>query len=216
MDEAQRLKGGGIDSVRVNHNLQVVHNELIALVDETGIHPGQVIRLIKPEYFTPLIQLDVEHYLDSLNYIYQAWNSLASREKDEIYSKFEIQVGGKDALLQIQNDYMNHSISNLALNRNQLHKIIEINERLIQRMDPIFEKPDSKFGRAHMYAPVKRIGRWEIDTYWFNLLIIWIMSLIAYQVLYFNLLQRFASAINSFHIRRLDRIRKRIQARKEK
>ena len=95
-----------------------------------------------------------------------------------------------------------------------LQKIIEIDEHLIQRMDPIFDKPDSRIGRAHMFAPVKRLGIFEIDTYWFNLLVIWFMTISAYLVLYYNLLQRFAYAIYSFNIRRLDRKRAREQKRR--
>jgi len=142
-------------------------------------------------------------------------NNRASTRKDEVYNEVEVQVGGKSALLEFQNNYANTSISNLVLNRNQLQKIIEIDDHLVQRMDPIFEKPDSKVGRAHMFAPIKRIGRLEIETYWFNLQVIWFMSLVAYLVLYFNLLQRFATAVNAFRMRRLDRMQSRIQLRRK-
>ncbi|MFZ0281590.1 MAG: hypothetical protein WAL29_08070, partial [Bacteroidales bacterium] len=46
------------------------------------------------------------------------------------------------------------------------------------------------FGKAHFYAPIKRLGNLEIDTYWFNILAIWIVSIVLYLVLYFNLLTK--------------------------
>ncbi len=211
MDESKRLIGGNEDSTRVAHNLRVVQNELNDLVKETGIHPGHVIRQLDPEYFTTVVQADIEQYLDSLHYIYQMQGNLASRKKDAVYVQLEEELGGKDGIMKFQNDYMNNSISNLVLNRNHLQKIIEIDEHLIQRMDPIFDKPDSRIGLAHMFAPIKRLGVFEIETYWFNLLVIWLMASFAYLVLYYNLLQRFVYAVNSFNIRRLDRIRARQQ-----
>ncbi len=66
-------------------------------------------------------------------------------------------------------------------------------------MDPIFDKPDSRIGLAHMFAPIKRLGVFEIETYWFNLLVIWLMASFSYLVLYYNLLQRFVYAVNSFN-----------------
>lgn len=215
MDEAKRLKAEGTNRKRIENNLKVVRNEINDLKNVTGIHPGNVIRMIDPEYFTPTVKSEVENYLDSLQYIYQVMNNRASTRRDEIYNEVEVQVGGKSALLEFQDNYANTSISNLVLNRNQLQKIIEIDDHLVQRMDPIFEKPDSRVGRAHMFAPIKRIGRLEIETYWFNLQVIWFMSLVAYLVLYFNLLQRFATAVNAFRMRRLDRMQSRIQLRRK-
>jgi hypothetical protein len=51
-------------------------------------------------------------------------------------------------------------------------------------------KATSKYGRAHFYAPIKRLGNLEIDTYWFNMLVVWIVSLLLYIALYYNLLRR--------------------------
>ena len=137
----------------------------------------------------------------------------ASGEKDHIIEKFQTESGGKNSLLNLQNDYHNQSISDLVLNRSQLQKIIEFDGSFIQRMDPIYDKPCSKIGRAHMYASVKQLGPYEIDTYWFNLMVLWIFSFLAYIVLYFDLLKRTASVVYAFQIRRFDRLRMKFNAR---
>jgi hypothetical protein len=51
-------------------------------------------------------------------------------------------------------------------------------------------KAVSKYGRAHFYAPNKLIGEIRIDTYWFNMLVIWLVSVLLYLALYFNLLKK--------------------------
>ena len=50
--------------------------------------------------------------------------------------------------------------------------------------------PNSSFGRAHFYAPVKKIGSLHIDTFYFNLIFIWIITIIAYFLLYFDTLRK--------------------------
>jgi hypothetical protein len=60
-------------------------------------------------------------------------------------------------------------------------------------MDPL-----SEWGRAHFYAPVKIIKGYEIDTFWFNVVMIWIGTAILYYILVFNLLKKFLSWIDRY------------------
>lgn len=152
--------------------------------------------------------------MDSIKLISQNNYNRSSREKDEIYSTMEKQLGGKDALLKLQDDYVNRSITDLVLNRNQLKKIIEYDGYLIQRMDPVFEVPHSKYGRAHMYAPVKVLGNIRIDTYWFDLMILWLSVGMAYMILYYDLLKKMMTQLESVLIRYRDKKRLRIQFRR--
>ncbi len=51
-------------------------------------------------------------------------------------------------------------------------------------------RPVSNYGRTHFYAPYKQIGNIAIDTFWFNIIVLWIAIIIFYIALYFNLLQK--------------------------
>ncbi len=66
----------------------------------------------------------------------------------------------------------------------------ETPKKLLMKYHPGYLKPSSKIGRAHYYAPVKKLGNLEIDTYKFNLIVIWIVSLLLYVALYYNLLRK--------------------------
>jgi hypothetical protein len=61
---------------------------------------------------------------------------------------------------------------------------------LIQRTDPIFLDPDNNFGRAHFFAPQKKLFGNLYQTFWFNLCVIWSMSLFMMITLYFDLLKK--------------------------
>ena len=62
--------------------------------------------------------------------------------------------------------------------------------RLIQISDPIFRlpEPDHKFDyRSHFFAPKKYFAGKYVDTYTFNLGVIWAMSLFLFLTLYTEL-----------------------------
>jgi hypothetical protein len=51
-------------------------------------------------------------------------------------------------------------------------------------------KPVSRTGRAQFYAPFKQIGTIQIDTFRFNIIVLWIVSLMLYVALYFKLFKK--------------------------
>jgi hypothetical protein len=64
-------------------------------------------------------------------------------------------------------------------------------------------EPTSHFGRAHFYAPVKIIGSRIIDTLSFNVIVLWIMSVLLYFTLYFDVIRK------TFYFFEAARLRKR-------
>jgi hypothetical protein len=65
--------------------------------------------------------------------------------------------------------------------------------RMISKYEPIFMKPTSRVGRAQLYAPTKQIGNLEIDTLWFNVIVIWINIFSFYLALRYDLLRKVIS-----------------------
>ena len=91
----------------------------------------------------------------------------------------------------------------MVLNKNYFdNKVDEKNGRLIRKENLGYMKPTSKIGRAHLYAPVKIIGRFEIDTLWYNMAAIWLYTLVLYLTLRTDLLRK---AMNISERRKLTR-----------
>jgi uncharacterized membrane protein len=84
----------------------------------------------------------------------------------------------------------NENLANFVLNRLAINKIYDAENELIQKADPVFMHPGSKYGRAHFYAPYKQIGEWKIGTMVFNLIAIWLMIFGLFTTLYYNILKR--------------------------
>jgi hypothetical protein len=76
----------------------------------------------------------------------------------------------------------------MLLNKGQFK--VDWNKRYVRKASPIYQVPKSKTARAHLYAPVKRVGPLSIDTYWFNMLVIWFLGLQLYITLVYDLLRR--------------------------
>ena len=126
---------------------------------------------------------------------------------DLIEKSLEARIG-KTGLIRLREEYENEKLKEVVLDRMSVDKYHETDKKIIQKYEPGFMKPLSKNGRAHFYAPVKNIGNLEIDTLIFNLLVIWIVSLILYLFLYFRLLRRVIAFMESFrsHKSEIDRI----------
>jgi len=112
---------------------------------------------------------------------------------------------GNEALIRLKQDYHNERLTEQVKNFRESTKRLEINGRLVQKGDPIYLIPESNFGRAHFYAPVKIIGNRSFDTLWFNILVIWIFSFILYLTLYYDLIRKVVTTIEDFRLRKPDK-----------
>ena len=119
------------------------------------------------------------------------WN----RERNRMQEALIKEMGGRESFADFRNAHDNEKLSEMLLNRNELEKIIETDQRLIRKFEPVYMIPTSARGRAHLYAPCKRIGNACIDTIWFNLAFIWFTSLILYLTLYFDVLRKVITTI---------------------
>jgi len=94
----------------------------------------------------------------------------------------------------MKENYYNISLADLVTNKNTFQTLVEDDDRLIQLTKPIFKDPDSNYGRAHFYAPYKRLGSLEIDTFWFNTMFIWLTTILMYIALQFDWLKKLLSS----------------------
>jgi hypothetical protein len=112
-----------------------------------------------------------------------------SARRDAAYEKLKARLGA-DEVYQFKQAYYNDNLADLVMNKGAENKVIVGKGKLIQKKDPIFMEPLAHDGRAHFYAPVKIIGSWHINTFWFNFFIIWLMSFVLYLTLLHDTLRK--------------------------
>jgi ABC transport system ATP-binding/permease protein len=144
--------------------------------------------------FNSAVYKDAGIYLDSLAGHFRKDRNQYWKEKQSVNKSIEERIG-IDEFIKLQDDYSNTNLEDLVLNGLRVDKSLETRKRIIQKYQPGFMKPTSKYGRAHFYAPYKQVGNLKIDTYWFNIMVLWLVISGWYAALYYNLLSELVKYI---------------------
>jgi hypothetical protein len=153
--------------------------------------------------YTPAIALSLKQFLAKINEHYINFENKARKQEDEVTQKL-IKKLGNDKFIELKDDYTNEALDQFMLNSNDLgDRCLEHNGRLIQRIEPIYLDPtESNFGSAHFYAPNKRFMGNLIPTYWFNISVIWLMSISLMVMLYFDVFKKALDLLGNISFKR--------------
>ena len=181
---------------------EILLNNLELLFNEINIE-NKFNKKIKFEFIEELnierynVELDkkLKDYFNNITAYYKKKSNKAINEKDKIISKYHKTDTGKNDFLMLKKNYQNESLNDLVRNDNDINRIVEYNNRLYQKLDPIFQDPKSSFVKAHFYAPTKNLFGKRIDTFWMNIIVLWLGSLALFITLYFKLFKRFLDLI---------------------
>lgn len=132
------------------------------------------------------IKFNIEQFLDVIKKQCNKTFNENSEKIEEI-----IQEIGSEEYAKLKEENENESLHNLVKNKFE-EDIVEENNELFQKTDAIYLLPKNKpFLDAHFYAPFKYILGYKIDTFWANMLVIWLVVLATVITLYFDLLKKF-------------------------
>jgi ABC transport system ATP-binding/permease protein len=144
------------------------------------------------ENFTSDIGFITVDYLTQLNDHYAKINSTAVNKRDRIINYLvEKDQGFYEAKRRA---YHNESISDLATKALEKNKILQYKDELVQQYDPVYRDPNPEYLldiRTHFLAPRKHFMGKLYDTFWFNVTIIWLMTIVLYITLYYESLKKF-------------------------
>ncbi len=185
------LTGKNLDLTAKNFDL--VRSELNNLAKQGVLEPFKDIDQLNLEHYNQQVYRTASDYLKRAKKQFRDVRAEADDRRDQRYTELMKDLGGKDACLGLRDDYYNDRLAELVLNKHEIESYVEIDNRLIRKKTPIYMEPLSRFGRAHFYAPVKKLGNLSIDTYLFNLTVIWLSTLLLYLTLVFDILRRIVS-----------------------
>ncbi len=190
------------DSVRYRNEVENKFRNLRFYIGElspgAGIVPGPWKADLSPGKFTSETEKATRQWLDSLKGIYLEFRKQAVKAEDSVYVSLTKKMGG-DGLVALRDDYENKWLRSLVLNHDG-EVIDESRGRIIRRFEPAYMNATCRYGRAHFYAPSKRIGNIEIGTWLFNMIVIWIGSVALFLVLYYNLIRKLLEYIENLRL----------------
>jgi ABC-type multidrug transport system ATPase subunit len=188
---------------KLENDLVLLENELYKINRNDNIPLFKGIDNLKINSFNLNLAHDTRNYLGFLKRHYSRDLTRIIERKDRKIENMEAEYNGISNLLKLKNDNFNYQIAELVLNKRDNVKILEHKNNLIQKAEPVYKTPESKYGRSHFFAPFKRIGNMYIDTFWFDLIVIWTMIFILYILLIFELLKKLINSSETIRIKKL-------------
>ncbi|HBI81497.1 MAG TPA: ABC transporter [Bacteroidales bacterium] len=205
LNEAKADLTVGKQTPRTRQRLNIVQNEIEKLKHNSPIlgfsYPDTQrlgINSITSEYIDVVLGK-----IDTLRLHFNSKYRNAVLEHDELVKKLEKELSGKTTLYELSRMHHNNALAALVTNRNDFTKIVEDDGRLVRRYEPIYAYPTAHNGRAHLYSYYKYIGSTLVPTFWFNLLVIWLMSLIFYITLLSDMFRVVNRFVERFRFRKL-------------
>jgi ABC transport system ATP-binding/permease protein len=156
----------------VDKHLIVLTNEISQLSKEVGGIPVYFLDSLKPLLVNVNVLSNARKFLTQADQYFIRVQNGVTAKKDAQYLRM-VKKTSEAEMFKLKQKYHNKRLSEIVENRAELDKIVEYEGRLIQMKDPIYKIPQNSFGRAHFYAPIKKIGNYYIDTFWFNIGVIW-------------------------------------------
>jgi len=190
IDKCENILTDASKKEDLSKNLLILYNEITKIHKTEYDKEFKSLDDLQPGKFTVQTAEKLRTYLDKVKKFFSKQLSARETDKDNKYRELVEKFGSKEALEEFKKNYHNEQVANICLNAQEIRKTCEENNHIVQTMNPIFKDPVSKIGRAHMYAPVKKLFGLKIDTYWFNIAFIWLTTLMMYFVLSFNLLKK--------------------------
>lgn len=180
--------------------LNLIKNEIISENSHALLKQDiSFVNKLSLDEFNENVYLQVNTYLkeSKTNYV-RLFNS--ADEKLDLKKK---DLAEGRVLNDLKKDYFNLELERYVRNSNHIfsNKLIEFDGRLVQKSDPIFKEPTSKLLKAHFLSPYKRLGYWQINTLWANLLVIWLFNLLLFITLQTALLKKMLLKLSGLYAR---------------
>lgn len=123
-----------------------------------------------------------------LDYLKNNFNEKVNKNTRNI-NNYIHKIGEKN-YIALKKKYTNEALQKLVTNRLESEKVIVHEGRLYQNDDPIYQDPiGTPFFQTHFYAPHKYLFGRKYSTFNINLVFIWIISILTYIALYFDIIR---------------------------
>ncbi|MGQ1890205.1 ATP-binding cassette domain-containing protein [Thermophagus sp. OGC60D27] len=202
IEETKRYANGeeNISSQQYESNIKLLVTEISRELERVPSVKFDDLDQISTEHFSATVAEKINRYLDGILEYYQDEFYKANTIKEQfLTANLE---ANRDKFERIRDDYFNESINDIVRKVFDKNKILREDDHLIQMVDPIYQKPEPSNYldfRTHFFAPLKYFAGHFFETLWFNIAVVWVLTILMYVVLYFDLLKKglnFASRLN--------------------
>ncbi len=194
-----------IDTIYITHQINVISNEIKTIAHYFQINYPAIIDSLSINNKAQLFQIMklLESYEAQFNYLYK----YATQKRDSVFNSLIVKYGTREKIIDFKQKYHNKQLADVVTNEKEFNEFYIQGDKIVPLRNAIYRLPDKSNGRAHFYAPAKKIGKFYIDTFWFNITIIWLYSGILFVLLYFDILRKVIAYFETLRLNRLARRR---------
>ena len=137
---------------------------------------------------------------------------MAGERKDSIVNAMEQDPSNKLSVVELQNKYTNEYLESQVKNEMIKDRYVEGDGFLVQQTDPIFAVRNKNNissaldYRTHFFAPQKHFLGVYFDTMWFNVCVMWAMTILLLVTLYFEWLKKLMDMLGSISFKKKKKI----------
>jgi ABC-type multidrug transport system ATPase subunit len=199
-----------------NSNNEAMNNSLTLLRNEIGYELQKIGTDNFSDYdrlaigaFDSTVYQNTLKFFSTLKQYYLLRLNKAMAERENLVSKLTSTPERNAAYEQMRARYQNKAVSAAVRNLTTPNRIVEYDGKLLQKMYSIYlddHKPKNPFDfSAILFQPTKHFMGFYWDTYYFNIAVIWSMTVVLFIALYFDWLRKFMMLFEQRKLRRRDR-----------
>jgi hypothetical protein len=175
---------------KIQSHLQLLRNEISKELSRNRIVKFNSLDSLYYNKLSNSVIDQTREYLKNINRLYIRVYNKVCNSRDKVISDLQITPEEKQKFVELKRAYYNDKLAEFAENKNEIVRIIEYKGHLYQKIDPIYMDPEYKFVKAHFYSPRKQVFGRFYSTFWVNLCVIWVMTLLLYVILYYRGLKK--------------------------
>jgi len=185
---------------QVEESLDLLRNEISSELEAIGSENFPEVNQLYIDQFNSDLFGKTKRFLEILEKYYLNRYNTADKKRDDIIKASTSTAGKEKEFEKFKDDYQNEAIAELVKNTTEQHRIVRNGNKLIQKIFPIYKDPDPDHivdFNAQFYMPAKHFLNQNIDTLYFNMGVIWSMTIILSLTLYYEVLRKVVEGLSS-------------------
>lgn len=162
-----------------------IKNTLVHISNQFDVFPYENIDRITPDNFDEKLAEDLNDYLEYISRYFYSMYERAQNNKNKYITEISDSLGNT-FLRNQKNTCLNNFVEFKVTQKEYEQKVKIAGATIVLLNDPVYQYPFSDFGRTQLFVPEKKINGQLIDTVEFDISVIWLMNLLLYILLVFD------------------------------
>ncbi|MEO9482835.1 MAG: ATP-binding cassette domain-containing protein [Ekhidna sp.] len=176
------------------NNLSLLQNEIRKQLSIFGEDKLLVTDQLTETGLTEQVYRETAAFLEAIRSVYNTRRKKAKDELDALIAERTKTPALEQQYISRRNSFENERVSLMLKNIQAKRRVVVSNNELVQKIYPIYAKNEFPEGaldfRTNFYYPEKHFAGMYIDTFIFNLIVIWLMTILLFVAVYYDWLRK--------------------------